>query len=226
MTKNTYTLGGITFTTQKKAKEHFRWVKSGPIEPITKHHPDFAFLRDVYTHSPYAPVEEIVLIRFAYHPNHGGTERGAILTLANGKTVDFPSATYGLETTDKQMAENPWPQWEKIKKRKLSGKMRLMVKYQIDDFRDNHPTGRCECCGAPGEDVDHKEPWEFAAIRDLWFMGIDMFSLETVDDTPDSAQPRFANYDLYADWLDHHMTYAEYQLLCKHCHKNKPKEAA
>lgn len=226
MPKNTYTFGDMRFTTQKAAREHFKWIKSRGPCVINRGDPDFAFLEALYLRSPFQPSEKIAAIHLAFHPNHGGTELGAILILEDGNQVDFPSAKYAFRTTDQDMETNPWSKWDAVLEEGLYSKMRQMVKYQVDTFRMSHPTGRCDVCGVPGTDVDHCGEFEFKAIRDMWLANVDKTRLEIIDETPDGANPVFSDMDIYASWCDHHSAYAEYQLLCKACHNSKKKREA
>jgi len=220
MPKNSYTLGSIPFRTQGELRNHFQWIKSRGPCVIRPNDSDFSFLHDLYSRSPYMPHSEIVAVEFLFHPTHGGRELGARLHLANATYVEFPSARYGLTTSDQEM-KDPWVKWDRLLEQKLYSKMRLMVKYQIETYRLSHDTGRCAICNALGEEVDHCGEYEFRSIRDMWLGSVDCSRLNIIDDTPDSSNPEFCDPDMYGDWLDFHSRYAEYQLLCASCHRKK-----
>ena len=227
MPRNTYTYGGLTFKTQKEAKDHFKWIKTGGVRAIMKDDQEFPFLRDLYYLHPDAPNSEPLVFDFCYHPNHGGVQLGVIVGLSDGDTWPYPSTKWGFAIPD-QKRDNPWPIWERIQIQTLKAKMRQMVKYQVDDYRCNHSDGLCEICSIQGEDVDHIDP-TFIEIFDLWMIDRDPFALKITDDTIDNANPEFEDVELFADWLEHHAKLAKYQLLCKPCHHAKthsPKEAA
>lgn len=227
MAKNTYTFGDKTFTSQKAVREHFQWIKTRGKCSIGQFDPDFKFLKDLYWRNPWSPAANPFVFDFTYHPNHGGSELGVIVALDNGEVWEFPSAEWGLCTPD-QVVDDPWPNWKKIQFRKMKNKMRQMIRYQVETYRDSCTDGKCEVCSEPGVDVDHDD-MTFKEIFDLWIQDRDPFGMVIIDNCSDGFDPEFADPDTHADWLEHHATLADFQLLCKECHYKKThgkKEAA
>jgi 5-methylcytosine-specific restriction endonuclease McrA len=208
-----YSIGEVTFKTQKAALEYARAKIYGyGVGRYSVGSEQASFLFDLLDnhHEKYIKLGTGVAY-FHIVPNE--TNRKALATYIehpNGEVTDFSWAGCAKNNTTKSYDAQ------------LAQAMRNEIVGQILSFK-NCSEKVCESCGYHGGDlhVDHVTPFKNLARSFLVFT--EFPKPQKFTPCPVNNSPRFSDQDeaFADDWAEYHSTYSDLQILCATCNLKK-----